>query len=140
MGWSWSMSHEWPWIILKRKYHVIDIVHGEEIWRINLFCSWWSLAIWSMSKYCQWHIQPFLLTIETQNLSCWRSFSVKALDLFTNRCSKMALIRDEKDKYLCSETETISLISLELSLFLKSLVTSYQIHTKFIYIKVVKLW
>ena len=69
-----------------------------------------------------------LLFIETQYLSCLRSFSVKPLDLFTNRCSKMALIRDEKDKYLCSEIETISLLGLELSLFLKSLVTLYQIY------------
>jgi len=43
----------------------------------------------------------------------------------------MALIRDEKNKYLCSETDTISSLGLELSfelsLFLKSLVTSYQL-------------
>ena len=48
-----------------------------------------------------------LLFIETQYLSCLRSFSVKPLDLFTNRCSKVALIRDENYKYLCFETEFI---------------------------------
>ena len=84
-----------------------------------------------------WYIHElFLFLIETQNLtSCLKTSLVKPLDLFTNRCSKMALIRDEKDeKYLCSETKL--LLGLELSfqakyrasLFLKSLVTPYQIH------------
>ena len=47
-----------------------------------------------------WYIHElFLFLIETQNLtSCLKTSLVKPLDLFTNRCSKMALIRDEKDE------------------------------------------